>query len=164
MIKRTGSSIDNPVNTEHYRLQFVDYGSDAYHQAAQLRYQLFYQAHHIPVDAIFNPAEGTDQHLAITTPDSHRVLAYGRLGQNSSHEFQIYQMVVRPEFQGQGLGTRILDGLTKSAIRQGATQLVLFARVTKQAFYQRSGFEPVGNIFPSTMTGVPHIKMQKHIE
>ena len=41
--------------------------------------------------------------------------------------------------------------------------LGLNARVTKVQFYQRSGFEPIGEVFASSSTGVPHIKMQKEI-
>jgi predicted GNAT family N-acyltransferase len=30
-------------------------------------------------------------------------------------------------------------------------------------FYQKFGFEPVGEVFASSTTGVPHIKMQKDL-
>lgn len=102
-------------------------------------------------------------HLAITTNLGNRVLAYGQLGQNSLNEFQIYQMVVVPEFQGQGLGIRILQALTDLAIERGANRLVLNARVTKVKFYQKFGFESVGKVFASFMTGVQHIKMRKEM-
>ncbi|MEL6225322.1 MAG: GNAT family N-acetyltransferase [Cyanobacteria bacterium J06627_8] len=146
-----------------YPLKAIDYSGDDYYQAAQLRYELFYKVHNISFDAIFDSSEATDQHFAIVAPSTNQVLAYGRLGQNKPHEFQIYQMVVRPDCQGQGLGKQLLDGLTDAAIRQGAMRIVLLARVTKQGFYQRSGFEPVGEVFPSAMTGVPHITMQKTV-
>lgn len=147
----------------HYQLKFVEYGSDEYHQAAQLRYDLFYLEHNISFESIFEPHEKQDLHLAITTSLGNRVLAYGRLGQNSLGEFQIYQMVVVPEFQGQGLGKRILQALTEKAIERGASRLILNARVTMVKFYQKFGFESVSEVFASSMTGVPHIKMQKEM-
>jgi predicted GNAT family N-acyltransferase len=143
------------------RLKLIEYGSEEYYQAAILRYHLFYRQHNISLESIFNPQEKQDLHLAIITNSGNRVMAYGRLGQNSTDEFQIYQMVVVPECQGKKLGTRILQALTEIAISRGAGHLILNARITKVGFYQKFGFESVGKIFPSLMTGVPHIKMQK---
>ncbi len=96
-------------------LKLIEYGSDEYYQAAQLRYRLFYQNHDIPFESIFDEQEQRDLHVAIINPQEHHVLAYGRLAQNSSNEFQIYQMVVTPELQGQGLGAYILRALSEAA-------------------------------------------------
>jgi predicted GNAT family N-acyltransferase len=145
------------------RLKLVKYGSNEYHQAAQLRYDAFYREHNILLESIFEPREEQDLHLVITTDSENRVLAYGRLGQNSLDEFQIYQMVVVPKRQGKGLGKRILQALTTQALELGASRLILNARVTKVQFYQKLGFESVGEVFASSMTGVPHIKMQKEM-
>jgi predicted GNAT family N-acyltransferase len=146
-----------------YQFKLIEYGSPEYQQAAHLRYRLFYQAHSIPFAAIFDLREQQDLHLAITEHSTQRVLAYGRLGQTSSNQFQIYQMVVEPECQGQGLGKTILQALTEAAIQRGASLLTLNARVAQMQFYQKLGFQPVGEMFPSSMTGIPHIKMQKRI-
>jgi predicted GNAT family N-acyltransferase len=151
------------LKTPTDRLKSIEYGSEAYNQAAQLRYELFYREHNIPFESIFDPQEAEDLHLAITANSDDRVLAYGRLGQNQPDEFQIYQMVVLPAYQGRGLGKRLLQGLMEAAIEREADIVVLNARVTKMPFYQKSGFTPVGAVFASSMTGVPHIKMQKVI-
>jgi len=144
-------------------LKLIEYGSDEYYQAAQLRYRLFYQNHDIPFESIFDEQEQQDLHVAIINTQEQRVLAYGRLAQNSPNEFQIYQMVVKPEMQGQGLGAYILRALSEAAAQQGATFVVLNARVMQAGFYQKFGFKPVSEVFASSMTGVPHIKMQKKL-
>lgn len=144
-------------------LKFIEYGSPEYYQAALLRYRLFYQDHGIPFEALFNKHEHQDLHAVIVNSLDHCVHAYGRLAQNNPNEFQIHQMVVEPKWQAQGLGTQILQALTKAATEQGATLLVLNARVMKIGFYQEFGFEPIGEIFSSNLTGIPHIKMQKHL-
>ncbi|MDJ0535822.1 MAG: GNAT family N-acetyltransferase [Xenococcaceae cyanobacterium MO_207.B15] len=151
------------LETRNYQLKFVEYGSLEYEQAAQLRYRLFYQEHGIRFESIFDSQEKQNLHLAITTKTQYQVLAYGRLDRKSSDEFQICQMVVEPEYQRQGLGTLILKALTKVATNKGASLVTLNARVTKIEFYQRYGFEPIGGVFASSSTGVPHIKMQKPI-
>jgi predicted GNAT family N-acyltransferase len=144
-------------------LRFIEYSSAEYHQATQLRYRLFYQHHDIPVEALFISQEQHDLHAVIVSPLHDSVLAYGRLGQNRDKEFQLYQLVVEPEWQGQGLGTQIVQALTEAAAQQGASLLVLNARVMQTGFYQQFGFEPVGDVFLSPMTSIPHIKMQKHL-
>lgn len=151
------------LEATNYQLKFVEYGSLEYQQAAQLRYRLFYQEHGIPFESIFAPQEKQNLHLVIITKMHNQVLAYGQLKQKNYDEFQICQMVVEPEYQRQGLGTLILKTLTKVAINKGASLVILHARVTKVQFYQRCGFEAIGEVFASLSTGVPHIKMQKKI-
>jgi predicted GNAT family N-acyltransferase len=145
------------------QLKLIEYGSEEYNQAALLRYRLFYLEHHIPFESIFAPQEQQDIHVAIAINSTHSVIAYGRLGQNSLHEFQIYQMVVEPDYQGQGMGKRILEALLEVAIASGAERVILHARVEKIQFYQKSGFVPIGEIFPSPTTNVPHQKMQMDV-
>jgi len=151
------------AEAENIQLQYIDYGSDAYYLAVQFRHQLFYQEHNIPLASIFDSQEEQYLHLAIIESSTKRVLAYGQLSQNSCSEFQISQMVVEPEYQGYGFGTCILQVLVKAAIRRGASLVMLNARVTKTGFYQKFGFQAVGEIFASSKTGVPHIRMQKVI-
>jgi predicted GNAT family N-acyltransferase len=149
------------LKTTSDQLKFIAYGSEEYNQAAQLRYRLFYQEHNIPFESIFDSQEEKYLHLAITACPSNYLLAYGQLGQNRFKEFQIYQMVVEPKYQGLGLGMCLLQVLCESSIERGGSLIFLNARVEKMPFYQKFGFESVGEIFASSMTGVPHIKMQK---
>lgn len=72
-------------------------------------------------------------------------------------------MVVEPEYQRQGLGTIILTTLIATASDRGASIIVLNARVAKVQFYKKHGFQSIGEVFASTSTGVPHIKMQRKI-
>lgn len=146
----------------NYQLKFVEYGSSEYQKAARLRYRLFYQEHGIQFASIFDPQEKQSLHLVIKA-DTDWVLAYGRLDRKSFDEFQIYQMVVEPKYHRQGLGTTILQTLITIATNRGASIIVLNARVAKMQFYEKHGFQSIGEVFASASTGVPHIKMQKKI-
>jgi predicted GNAT family N-acyltransferase len=141
----------------------IEYGSSLYHQAARLRYQLFYQAHNISFDSIFDEAELQDTHVAIVNCVEERVIAYGQLVQNYPEEFQIYQMVVDPIYQKQGFGTQLLQTLTEIALNRGSQRIILHARVAKAGFYEKMGFIAIGDVFASSTTGVPHIKMEKRL-
>jgi predicted GNAT family N-acyltransferase len=142
----------------------IEFGSAQYLQAAWLRYRLFYQEHNIPFESINNDAEIQDIHVAVLNRIDDRVLAYGRLAQNNSLEFQIHQMVVQPEYQAKGFGSQILHSLVNLAREKGASTIVLNARVTRVDFYKKFGFRTMGDIFASASTGVPHIKMQRFID
>lgn len=155
--------LDRLSKSSTHRLKVIEYDSAEYQQAAQLRYQLFYRQHDIPFASIFTPQELEDLHLAIVDSSTNSVLAYGRLGRASMTEFKIYQMVVVPEYQRRGLGTRVLLALLEAAIDRGASLVILNARLTKIPFYRKFGFQSVGEVFPSIVTGEPHIQMQKSI-
>ena len=147
----------------NYQLKLVECGSSEYRQAARLRYRLFYREHGIQFESIFDPQEQQSLHLVIKANIGDRVLAYGRLDRKNFNEFQIYQMVVEPKYQRQGLGTIILQTLITIATDRGASLIVLNARVAKVQFYQKHGFQSIGEVFASPSTGVPHIKMRKKI-
>jgi predicted GNAT family N-acyltransferase len=142
----------------------IEFGSAQYVQAAWLRYRLFYQEHNIPFESINSDVEIQDIHIAVLNQNDDRVLAYGRLAQNNSLEFQIHQMVVQPEYQAKGFGSQILHSLINLAREKGARTIVLNARVTRVDFYKKFGFTTMGDIFASASTGVPHIKMQRFID
>jgi predicted GNAT family N-acyltransferase len=142
----------------------IEYGSAHYAQAAQLRYTLFYQVHGILFASIFEPSEPQDYHVAVLHRQDDRVIAYGRLAQNNPLEYQVYQMVVAPEYQQHGFGSQVLEALCQFAVEKGASQIILNARVTMSGFYQKRGFSQVGSVFVSSVTGVPHIKMQKMVK
>jgi predicted GNAT family N-acyltransferase len=151
------------MDTIQTDIRTIEYGSPLYHQAAQLRYQLFYQEHNIPFDTIFDETESQDTHVAIVNCAEERVIAYGRLVQNHPEESQIYQMVVDPTYQKQGFGTQLLQALTEIALNTGSQRIILHARVAKAGFYEKLGFTAIGDVFSSTTTGVPHIKMEKRL-
>lgn len=58
---------------------------------------------------------------------------------------------------------QILQTSTKAATQQGAGFLVLNTGVTKVPSYQQAGFKPIGEVFASSSTGLPHLKIQKEI-
>jgi predicted GNAT family N-acyltransferase len=144
-------------------IRTIEYRSPLYQQAAQLRYQLFYQEHNIPFDSISDETESQDTHVAIVNCVEDRVIAYGRLVQNYPEESQIYQMVVDPAYQKQGFGTQLLQTLTEIALNRGSHRIILHARVAKAGFYEKLGFTAIEDVFASPTTGVPHIKMEKRL-
>ena len=61
----------------------------------------------------------------------------------------------------QGFGTRLMHTLLAEAKRQGAKTIRLHAQIPAVPFYERFGFQPVGDIFEEA--NIPHILMQMSI-
>ena len=142
-------------------LKFVEYGSEAYLAAAKLRYRLFYQPHGLDESIVQTGKDAQDCHVVIE--QDSQVLAYGRLTQ-AGEQFSVYQMVVEPAWQGQGLGRWLLKTLVDVAEQRGAQSVHLNARVSQMGFYERQGFEPASEVFASVSTGVPHLKMERRLK
>lgn len=100
-------------------------------------------------------------HQAIIIGDA--VIAYGQLVPHDSQIYQICQMVVKPKYQKQNIGGTILTALIDLAIKENAIALTLNSRLTAVGFYQKFGFQIHGLQFPSIITGVPHITMNKRL-
>ena len=127
-----------------------------YHQALNLRYQLFFEEHALDKTVLFDKYEDYSDHLCIA---DNMLQAYGRLSEMSVGNYQISQMVVSPDLQGQGLGSEILQQLVNLALTKKARLIFLNARLSALTFYQKHHFIAVGSVFKSKSTGIEHIKM-----
>lgn len=80
---------------------------------------------------------------------------------NTSDEYtaQIRQVVVAPEFRGQGLGRQIMKACEDQASRLGKTQVILHARNTVVDFYVRLDYVISGAPFEEV--GIVHRLMIK---
>lgn len=98
-------------------------------------------------------------HVAVWDGSSHP-LAVGRAQLNSDTEAQVRYMAVEPNWNGRGLGSRVLSELEALAAKAGARVMILNARDTAYPFYVRHGYEVVARA--DTLYGqIPHVRMQK---
>jgi len=81
-----------------------------------------------------------------------RVIAQGAVGVYASAA-SIAKMVVAPEFQGQGLGGRVLDALVTEAERLDLKAIGLVATPAGEPLYRSRQFSAAGEIV--VMTGTP---------
>ena len=137
--------------------EFIVPDSACWHQARRLRYKLFYQMHGLPESVMDDGLDAHAHHACIT--EGEEVIAYGRATRQKDDWFLVTAMVVTPERQKQGYGRRIMKGLIQKCIADNAKGLILKSRTTAAGFYATFGFIPRGEIFPSSITGIPHIEM-----
>lgn len=72
---------------------------------------------------------------------------------------QLRQMAVDPALQLAGIGAAILEFSEDHSIQNGFQKLILHARKNALGFYQKSGYEIVGDEFAEL--GIPHYQMEK---
>ncbi len=78
----------------------------------------------------------------VSAYDDGRLIAFGRVVSDTAIHAMIYDMIVRPEYQRQGLGSRILEMLVARCRLEGIRDIQLFCAKGKEAFYRRHGFTP----------------------
>ena len=67
---------------------------------------------------------------------------------------QLLQMAIEPDFQGKGIGKRLVFELLAFAKQQGIKEVTCHSRKYANAFYQKLGFEIYGEDFEEV--GIAH--------
>ena len=104
-----------------------------------LRWKILRKPWNQPPGSERNELDDTSYHVMVCEKD--RIpLGIGRLHFNNAYEAQIRYMAVESEFQGQGIGTRIMNALERYAQEKNASSIILYARESAVPFYQKIGY------------------------
>ena len=72
--------------------------------------------------------------------DGERLVGFGRLVSDGVLHAMIYELIVLPEYQGQGIGGKILEKLVEKCRQAGVRDIQLFCARGKREFYEKRGF------------------------
>jgi predicted GNAT family N-acyltransferase len=75
---------------------------------------------------------------------------------------KIERVAVLPASRNQGLGIRVMAAAESAAIDGDATVAVLHAQLDVREFYERLGYDSVGEQFEEA--GIPHVEMRKPLD
>ncbi|KAJ2152027.1 hypothetical protein J3F82_002947 [Coemansia sp. RSA 637] len=136
-----------------------------YKEAIALRIHVFVDIQKFPLDEEIDEYDPLAQHFVITHKErAHKVVGTLRVytaGENA----KIGRVAVSPEYQGQGLGKRLLEHLEKHLQQDAAfkqcKEAKLGSQYDKRVFYEKCGFVARGDIYDEL--GCPHIWMYKPI-
>lgn len=79
--------------------------------------------------------------LVVSAYDGNKLVGFGRVVTNFVLHAMIFDMVILPDYQGQGIGTMILARLVDRCSEQGVRDIQLFCAKGKRAFYEKNDFE-----------------------
>jgi ribosomal protein S18 acetylase RimI-like enzyme len=82
----------------------------------------------------------TSSWFMVSAYDEGRLVGFGRVVTDTIHAM-IYDLIVAPEYQRQGIGGEILDRLVKHCQAARIHDMQLFCAKGKREFYERHGFE-----------------------
>lgn len=91
--------------------------------------------------------------------DNDGLCGVGRICPQGAGDFLIGRIAIKKERRGRGYGDLLVRMLIRSAFDQGGSAVYVEAVARAQGFYEKLGFQPVGNSY--TKDGAPHIKMVK---
>jgi GNAT superfamily N-acetyltransferase len=94
--------------------------------------------------------------LVVSAYDDDLLVGFGRVVTDHVMHAMIFDMIVLPEFQRQGIGTMILKKLVERCLALGIKDIQLFCAKGKRAFYEKNGFE-------ARMEDAPGMQLQQEM-
>ena len=79
--------------------------------------------------------------LTVSAYDEEKLVGFGRVVTDFVLHAMIFDMIILPAYQGQGIGTMILEKLVKKCKAHGIRDIQLFCAKGKRGFYEKNGFE-----------------------
>jgi ribosomal protein S18 acetylase RimI-like enzyme len=78
-----------------------------------------------------------NSHIVCSAYDSDTIVGFGRAISDGEYQSAIYDVVVMPEYQGQGVGRTIMESLLQH-LPKGP--VLIYAVLGKEGFYRKIGF------------------------
>lgn len=76
-------------------------------------------------------------HTTVFIYHAHQLIGFGRAISDDAYQAAVYDCAVRPEFQGKGIGSTIMNHILS---RISHCNVILYASPGKEEFYQAHGF------------------------
>jgi len=73
--------------------------------------------------------------------DNDKLIGFGRVIADGVHHALIVDLIIHPDYQGQGLGSKLLGRLVTKCTDSKIRDIQLFAAKGKFEFYEKFGFE-----------------------
>ena len=139
----------------------IEFATPEYDEAVRLRYEVLRR----PLGLDFTPeqlaAEYDDVHLA-GFDGMGRLIGYLCLTPLNNGAVKMRQVAVAPEWQGKGVGKKLVAASEELAKHLNFKRMTMHARETAVPFYLRLGYQTVGEQFEEVT--IPHFKMEKKLE
>lgn len=139
------------------RLEWIEHLSPAYALAVALRHDMLRKPLGLEFTKAQLASESTSYHLACW--DSEVLVGTLLLTPQHHGHIQMRQVTVDGRRQGAGIGRLMVLESEQEAMRRRFTRMMLHARDTAIGFYEKLGYERVGEPFKEV--GIWHQEMEK---
>ena len=124
----------------------------------RLRWTVFVEEQNVPPSLEVDEHDSSDAVHALALLDGVPV-GTGRFVFVQPGLARIGRMAVLDDARGKGLGRALLRFLEQEARRRGARRFTLNAQVSARRFYEKAGYEAVGEVFDDA--DIPHVRMDR---
>ncbi len=140
-------------------LKLIDHGTPEYNDMVKLRYNMLRK----PLGLDFSPEELEKEKddILICYYDDNQLEGCCLLTQSDPTEVRLRQMAVIWGLQRHGLGRALMQFAENIARDRGFKKICMHARKTAMGFYEKLGYEKVGEEFEEV--SLPHYKMEKDL-
>jgi predicted GNAT family N-acyltransferase len=140
-------------------LKIVDHGSPEYQQMIKLRDDMLRK----PLGLSFSQEEleREKENMHIAAFDDDEILGCCMLVEKDAETVRLRQMAVLNDLQGKGIGRALMNFAENLARDRGFKKITMHARKTVAGFYEKMGYDPVGEEF--TEITIPHVVMEKRL-
>ena len=135
----------------------LEWGSPAYHSTIALRKVVLRAPLGLDLTVEDLDRERSDYHLACC--DENKLVACLLLVPQADNVIKMRQVAVAPLSQGRGIGRALCKFAEAFARERGFFEMTLHARTTAVPFYEKLGYERVGEEFEEVT--IPHWTMRK---
>ena len=149
----------SPFRHMTYTFSEVPYGSRHYRQALRLRQEVLRDPLGLPMSEADLAGEELQHHYGLLAGDE--LAACVVIKPLSKTHCKLRQMAVSPSHQASGLGRRLIEAVEENLRQRGFESIEMAARETAVGFYERLGFQRVGE--PFIEVTIPHFKMEKSL-
>ncbi|HEY6978269.1 MAG TPA: GNAT family N-acetyltransferase [Chitinophagaceae bacterium] len=138
-------------------VKIIDHGSKEYKQMVDLRYSMLRK----PLGLSFSEEELQEEknNIHIGCFDDDKLEGCCMLVPKDDGTIQLRQMAVISGLQGKGIGRVLMQFAENIARDRGFKKLIMHARKTAMGFYEKLGYNKVGNEFLEVT--IPHYIMEK---
>ncbi len=151
-LERMKRAYDNAITVEYFDMSDI-----RFKQCALIREMVFIIGQNIEQEMEMDGKDDEAVHFLLKhfgTP-----IATARARQIEDGIWKIERVAVLKEYRSYGYGKRIMDEIEKVLKEKGARKYVLNAQIQVQGFYEKLGYNAVGDVFEEA--NIPHVKMEK---
>ncbi|WP_135302987.1 GNAT family N-acetyltransferase [Haloarcula amylovorans] len=129
-------------------------------RARSVRRTVFIEEQGVSEAEEMDDKDGVATHVLVI--DDSKPVATARLRLVEETTAKVERVAVLADYRGEGLGVRVMDAVETVADDRGATEAKLHGQTRVRGFYERLGYEAVGEEFEEA--GIPHVEMVKPLD
>lgn len=129
-------------------------------EIVELRTRVFVLEQGVPPEIERDARDAAAVH-ALSRDVTGRAVATGRLLLGDDGRASIGRMATDARARGAGHGAAVLAELHRQAVARGVTVVELHAQVSARGFYERAGYEAVGEQYLEA--GIAHVTMTRRL-